>query len=122
MIETRHIKLDYEKALSAKKQLLSSEADILNTIRAIKTYGLLRKKEFAMKNKFRLDLAALKIKINLIESTFPEQEETAKKRTILTMKKSGEKNKKVHTNKKKKKDEIQAELDDIKNKLSKLGG
>jgi len=38
------------------------------------------------------------------------------------MKKSGEKNKKVHTNKKKKKDEIQAELDDIKNKLSKLGG
>lgn len=118
-METKHIKIDYEKAIDSKKQLLSSELNILNIMRAQQTYKLLRKREFAAKNELRINIASFKTKINLIESTFPEQEETAKKRTTLPIKNS-EKRKKTHEAKKKKKDEIQAELDDIRDKLAKL--
>ena len=119
-METKHIKIDYEKAINSKKQLLSSELNILNIMRAQQTYKLLRKKEFAARNELRINIASFKTKINLIESAFPEQEEAVKKRTTSLIKKSIEKNKKVHADKKKKKDEIQAELDDIRNKLAKL--
>ena len=44
-METRHIKLDYEEALHAKKQILSTELNLLQTSKKIRNYKVLRKKE-----------------------------------------------------------------------------
>ena len=45
MDETRHIKLDYEEALLAKKQLLTTELNLLNLLKKVKNYRALRKRE-----------------------------------------------------------------------------
>ena len=73
-METRHIKFNYDQALDAKKQLLSSEINLLHMIKALKAYKILRKLEFIKKNKLKTNLASLKSKIKLIESEFPKPE------------------------------------------------
>jgi len=106
-METRHIKINYEEALSAKKQLLSSELNLLHLVKKIKAYKILRRKELITKNNLKTSLSSLKSKINLIESTFPQEE------SKIT----------IHKNKKEEKSSsnIQSELEDIKSKLAELG-
>ena len=105
-METRHIKLDYENALDSKKQLLSTELNLLNIIKKIKEYRRLRKKEMVTKNKLKTSLATIKTKINLFESTFPKQE-----RQIV---------KKTKQQKTKHEKDLQQELEEIQKKLSRL--
>ena len=52
-METRHIMFDYEEALSAKKNLLTTEINLLSILKKIKDYKNLRKREFSLKNKLR---------------------------------------------------------------------
>jgi len=108
-METRHIRIDYEEALSSKKQLLSAELNLLHIIKKMKNYKVLRKKEIQTKTSLKSELSALKSKINLIQSTFPQEEAPVKinnKTTSLETKKS---------------QNLQTELEDIKSKLAKLG-
>lgn len=107
-METRHIKLDYEEALSAKKQLLSMELNLLQTEKKVRNYKLLRKKELAMKNFIRRCLRELRMKINSEETTMPQEEEPMKIRII---KKSIEKRKQA---------DIQYQLKEIEEKLERL--
>jgi len=107
-METRHIKLDYEEALSAKKQLLSMELNLLQTEKRVRNYKLLRKKELAMKNFLRRSLRELRTRINAEESTMPHEEEPMKIRTI---RKGIEKRKQV---------DIQYQLKEIQEKLERL--
>ena len=74
-METRHIKLDYEEALSAKKQLLTTQLNLLHTLKKLKSYRLLRNKELIQKNKLKSSVSILKTRINLIQSTFPRDAE-----------------------------------------------
>ena len=107
-METRHIRLDYEEAIEAKKQLLSSELNLLYMIKRLKAYKLLRKKEILTKVKLKSHMNSLKAKVNLMKSTFPKQgteEVQLKKREV---EKGPSK-------------EIQKELEDIQKKLAKLG-
>jgi len=108
-METRHIKFDYEEALDAKKQILTTELGLLHTIKRLKAYRLLRKKELALKNQLKTEFGSLKIKLDLIQSTFPEDE-----------KKSKFKNRERKVENKESRN-LQAELDDIKMKLERLG-
>ena len=105
-METRHVKLNYEEALSAKKHLLASEINLLKILRKIKAYRILRKREFASKSKLKLKLNDLIKRISLIQSFLPHD-------PIPQIK---EKSKKVIN----KKTNIQDDLDDIKKKLEKL--
>jgi len=109
MAETRHVKLNYDEALFAKKQLLSTELNFLQTVKKIRTYKQLRKKEIATKNKLRTGFKVLKTKLNLIQSSFPDEEKAPKK--IVSRVKKVEK---------KQKEDIKRQLDDIKSKLAKL--
>ena len=109
MTETRHIKLDFEEALNAKKQLLSAELSLLHTVKRIKSYKLLRKKELAAKNKLRISTKELNSKIDLILSTFPD--ENGEPRTPKKRKK-----RKVEEEKQ----DIKEELEEIQAKLAKL--
>jgi hypothetical protein len=108
-METRHIKLNFEEALNAKKQLLSIELNILHAVKKVKSYKILRKKEIASKNKLKMNAKSLNSKLNLILSTFPEEEGKPK---------SSKKRKKRKDEKENQ--DIKEELDEIKEKLSKL--
>lgn len=107
-METRHIKLNYEEALNAKKQMLASEMNILQIVKRLKQYKILRKRELATKTTLKSSLANLNTKIDLIESTFPEEEDKPRvdkrKRRLA---KDERKN-------------FEEELDDIRDKLAKL--
>jgi hypothetical protein len=111
-METRHIKLGYEEALSAKKQLLSSELNVLQTVRNLKNYSLLRKGELSEKNRLGASLSSLKAKINLLQSTLPKEELHSK---------IGKTSKRRKNLKDKETTEITDELEDIQARLAKLG-
>ena len=109
MPETRHIKLTHEEALNAKKQLLSSEINLLYILKKLTKYKLLRRKEFTAKNKLKIETTALKSKLNLLLTTLPNEQGTPKIIKRKTRKKQDNGNQ-----------EIAEELEDIKEKLAKL--
>jgi hypothetical protein len=107
-METRHVKFNYDQALDAKKQLLSSEINLLHMVRALKAYNMLRKKEFAEKNKLKINLTSIKTKINLLNSNLPKPAPMPKAPTrIKGIKKHDKKT-------------LQQELKEIKEKLEGL--
>jgi hypothetical protein len=108
-METRHIKLDYEEALTAKKQLLSSELNILQTTKKVRNYKVLRKKEIATKTKLKTAITSIKTKINHLQTLLPDQD----------IKISKHKTRKTRIQKQEKQS-IQKELEDIQGKLEKL--
>ena len=108
-METRHIKLNFEEALNAKKQLLSIELNLLHTIKKVKAYKILRKKEITSKNNLKTSIKTLDSRINLILSSFPNEESKLKTSKKRKQRKKEKENKK-----------IKKELEEIKEKLSKL--
>lgn len=107
-MEAKYIGIDYEEALFAKKQLLSAELGLLRTAKRLRNYKILRKKELATKTKLRATLRKLNTKINVFQSTLPEEEipETPKRK---------EKKKK-----KQQEQNLQEQLQEIEEKLEKL--
>jgi hypothetical protein len=108
-METRHVKLDYVNALSAKKDLLGAEINLLQIVRKIKAYRMIRKKEMVTKNKLRLEIGKLRKLMDGLVSHLPTENVKMDKRK----------------NKKKKVDEegrnLDNELREIKKKLERLG-
>ena len=45
-----HIKLDYEEALQTKRDMLSSQADLIKLLAALKRYKKLRQEELRLKS------------------------------------------------------------------------
>ena len=111
-METRHIKLNFNEAIFAKKQILSSELNILYLMKRLRNYRLLRKKEFTTKNKLKSDLTTLRNKLNLIISSFPVEESKVKIHIKHDM---------SLRRRRERREEIQNELEDIKTKLARLG-
>ncbi len=105
-METRYVRMNFEEALSAKKELLTAELNSLTIEKKIKKYRVLRKKEFELKRKLRIAFSGIKAKSKLFLESFPEEELKIKRRK---KKKSKEPEK-----------YLQNELESIKNKLAKL--
>lgn len=112
-MEAKHLKLDYEKAIITKKQLLSSELKLLNIIKKIREYKLVRMNEFAIKNKLKTELKFLGTKLNLILSSLPKTK-SKKNPTILKSKE------KTTLKKDPRRENIEQQLEEIKEKLKKL--
>lgn len=109
-METRYIRLKYEEALSAKRELLSAELNVLTVAKRLRGYRDLRKKEFVLKNKLKSAFGFCRTKTNLILSSFPEGDKNAPRVSY-----KGKDNKKNGTEK-----NIQDELEAIKRKLEGL--
>jgi len=107
-METRHVKLTNEYAISAKKQLLSSEINLLYMIKNLSRYKLLRKREFVIKNKLKTALTSTRAKLNLLLSTLPDNQGNPRKIKRKARRKQEEKQ------------ELTEELEDIQDKLAKL--
>ncbi|MFA5259322.1 MAG: hypothetical protein WC979_04415 [Candidatus Pacearchaeota archaeon] len=117
-METKHIRIDSEEIISAKKEILQSQINTLHLIKRIRNYNILRKKELALKAKIKQEIGFLKSKINLIISTMPKEaseKKTLPVETIVKVKKE------VSPFKEKINKDLQKELDEIKAKLAKLG-
>jgi len=104
MMETRYIRMNFQEALSAKKELLSAELNSLNIEKKLKKYSTLRKKEFALKRKLKIAFSGIKSKSKNFLDSLPKEELKFKKRR---KKKSKEPEK-----------YLQNELESIKNKLA----
>ncbi len=107
MVETRHVRLDFEEAMNAKKELLNLEMNLLKIGKKLKAYKNLRKREFAEKGKFKNQLSALKRASGLFLSSLPKES-------------LNEEQKKEKSVKREKGDDFYKELDEIKKKLEKL--
>ena len=75
-MEIKHVKFEYEETLNAKKNLLYSELNLLQTAKRVRNYKLLRKKELELKNRLNVYLKSLNAKLNFIQSAFPEKEKS----------------------------------------------
>ena len=102
-----YIKIEYDEAVSSKKQLLSSQINALNLIKKVSNYRLLRKKELAKKTEFKALIAEMKASINKMALEPPQAQDT-ETLTIETKSEIG------------KRRSIETELSEIKNKLEKL--
>lgn len=117
MTESRYIKLDYEDAINAKKQILASELGILNLTKTLNSYKSLRKNEFDNKARLKSAFYVLKSKIATLQSTFPEEEKTkikVKERQFII------ENKEKTTSSKPSNYDFENELAEIQKKLQKL--
>jgi len=106
-------KINYEDAYSAKKDILGAQIELLNMIRTIEEYKLLRKQELMLKLKLKSDLRKTKENItNLIE----------KSPKTKNINESIAENKESSKIKKKPKElaNVESELEDIQKKLKRM--
>ena len=108
-METRHVRLDYVNALNAKKDLLGAEINLLQIVRKMKAYRMIRKKEMGVKNKLRIEMGKLIRSMNNIEKHMPTENIKVDKR----------KNKTKNVNDVER--NLDSELLNIKKKLASLG-
>lgn len=67
-----HVRFEYEEALEAKKDILSSEMGILKISRIMKKYHLLRIDEFRNKTKLLKKITELKSSITGLQQALPK--------------------------------------------------
>jgi hypothetical protein len=110
-METKHLRIEQEDVISAKREMLHSQINTLHLIKKLRNYKILRKKELNLRTKLNQEMGFLKSKINLITSTMPmDVSEKLRKET-----------KKENPVKDKINKDLQKELDEIKTKLARLG-
>jgi len=107
-MESRHIRINYEDILIGKKSLLSAEMDILQIIKRIRNYKILRQKESSLKNKLRTQLVSVRSKTTIMQKSFPQDQ------PMLRHKKRKEI--KIQTPS----SDIQNEIEEIRKRLSSL--
>ena len=66
-----HVWIDAAQAVDAKKQILSSETNLLEIIKIMREYNTLRKREFVLKNRLKKALEEIKDNITIIEAELP---------------------------------------------------
>jgi hypothetical protein len=125
-MDSIHVGLGYNESVSSKKDVLVSEMSLLKITKHIKAYKALKQREFTIKNKIKKDLASLRIALSNIENEFPkdtevktEEKKYTKETTIPLPKKTKEIKGKI-IKKSKEKDNIDKELQEIREKLARL--
>lgn len=92
----------------AEKNLLYSQMEILNILKRYQQFLKLRKKEFALKNKLKTAISAVKTEMKNLDSFLPKDH-------YKKMEKE-----KVERKNNKKRQSIEDEIDEIKQKLASL--
>ena len=113
-----HIKLEYQEALEAKKDILFSEMNLLKIAKKIQKYKELRKEELDLKLNILKKIKETKTEIRKLQRTLPKLEipEILKKsQENFETKEIGEK-----VREKQDEDNLEYELKEIQNKLASL--
>lgn len=69
-----HLRLDYGEAIFLRKEVLTSEMELIFILKAINKYAELRKQEISLKTNFYKILKKLSTNIKKMEKTLPELE------------------------------------------------
>ncbi len=114
-----YIKLEQGEAIQRKREILSSEVELLKTISSMKRYQLLRSQELALKISLYKNIKIVLTNIRKLEKILPKMKIPAilrhheeKEAPII---KTPVKEKKIHTN------DIEAQLKEIQDRLKELG-
>jgi len=109
-----HVRIGYEEAVSAKRNVLGSEISSLQMLKNLKGYTRLRKQESVLKLRLKTQLKEIVGKINLLENELPVLGGGEEKLAMKSMKTSHEK----ETRKERQaKTGIEQEITDIKRQL-----
>jgi vacuolar-type H+-ATPase subunit I/STV1 len=117
-----HVKLEYPEAVQSKKDILSTQKDLIEVLKSIKRYHLIRKEELKLKEIILKKIRELKTSMTKLNQTFPsiklpkiithESEYDEKKETIKKIKEISGKDLKQN--------DLERELADIQKKLKAL--
>lgn len=110
-----HVKLEYNEAKQSKRDLLASEADIINIIQSMNKYLAIREIELGLKSKFYREIKKIAMEVKLLESNLPQI-----RAPRLIARHSEEKPAEVEAIKTKGSDELEKQLMDIQRRLKQL--
>ncbi len=119
-----HIMVNYEDALSTKKSILSTEANLIKVIKRIKRYEILRREELNNRLRIQNKIKELKTSTAKINDAFPKVKLPEILKRVDTPKKEEikeEKQSKVPAKKKNEEDDLETQLKEIQEKLMRLG-
>jgi len=74
MTNTIHIRLEYEEALEAKRDILSSEMELIRIVKIMKRYELLRNEELRAKIKLKRKALEFNMDIRKLQRALPEMQ------------------------------------------------
>ncbi len=73
MAKNIHVRLEYEEAISGKRDVLSSQMDALKILKIIKTYKNLRRKEMILRGKLKNELKVLHTHLSQLQTHLPQE-------------------------------------------------
>jgi hypothetical protein len=111
-----HIKIDYEDAIQSKKNLLSSERDLIRVLKIMKKYSLLRKEEFNTRLRMQNKIKELKTSLGRLNDVSPKI-----KIPSILRKNEIQKEKPLKQKKENKNEDLEIQLREIQERLRKLG-
>lgn len=112
-----HVKLEYEEGVQSKKDILSSERDLIRLIKVMRRYHLLRKEELDNKLRIYKKIKELKLNLTKLNQTLPK----IKIPGILRKEEVGQKEKGVVKKKEAYDIDLETQLREIQERLRKLG-
>ena len=111
-----HVKLEYEEALQSKKDILSSEMNLIRIIRIIRQYRLLRLKELKTKSKLHQKIKDITANIKKMQTILPK----IKIPKILKKEKTAKEPEKLQIEEKPYDKDLEKQLRDIQDKLKSI--
>jgi len=109
-----YVRFEYEECVDSKKNILSTQMNLLNSIKKLESYTILRKQELIKKTLLKNELKQAISQVNLVLSSIPSSQTS-----IKTVKQSSSQSAEIIINSKKSQD-IESQLYEIREKLSKL--
>lgn len=111
-----YVRLDFDEALEAKKQLLSSQINLLTIIKRIDSFKNRRKQELNKKYVLKQELKSNFAKLNSLMSCLPEPATENARIRRITLKSEPA----IKQPASKKSQNIEVQLNEIRNQLKKL--
>ena len=112
-----HVKLEYGEALESKRDVLSSEMNLLRIAKTIKNYRILRTEELKTKSKLSRKLKEIITNIKKIQTTLPK----LKIPEILNKDREIEEPDKSKIKERQFDDSLESQLQEIQEKLKSIG-
>ncbi len=110
-------KIEYQDALFAKKHILETQINLLNTMNSLDNYKDLRKRELLLKLKLKNNLKNIKEHISKLNEHLPQTKEMKKHISVKKIKTYESKENRKHSERA---SSIEYELEDIQRKLREL--
>ena len=116
-----HIKLEYIEAVQSKKDILGTQRDLIEVLKTLKRYHIIRIQEMKMKELLLKKMKELKVNLNKMNQVFPKiklpsiidhDSDSETKETIKKIKEIQGKDLKQN--------DLERELSDIQRKLKEL--